>query len=36
VGLPDCITQGNAAAVRIGEWLGVSAASDAPEEVLTR
>ena len=22
VGLPDCITQGHAAAARIGEWLG--------------
>ncbi len=29
VGLPDCITQGQAAAARMGEWLGAGAAADA-------
>ena len=24
VGLPDCITQGHAAAARMGQWLGAS------------
>ncbi len=27
VGLPDCVTQGNAAAARMGEWLGTSSAA---------
>jgi oxygen-dependent protoporphyrinogen oxidase len=28
VGLPDCITQGQAAAARMGEWLGASAGAE--------
>jgi protoporphyrinogen/coproporphyrinogen III oxidase len=30
VGLPDCVTQGQAAAARVGEWLGASAAGGEP------
>ena len=31
VGLPDCVTQGQAAAARVGEWIGASAAGGEPE-----
>lgn len=31
VGLPDCVTQGGAAATRMGEWLGTRAADPASE-----
>jgi oxygen-dependent protoporphyrinogen oxidase len=30
VGLPDCVTQGQAAATRMGEWLGALPATEAP------
>jgi oxygen-dependent protoporphyrinogen oxidase len=34
VGLPDCITQGNAAAARMGEWLAGRSASDQAVEAM--
>ncbi|HYO43125.1 MAG TPA: protoporphyrinogen oxidase [Candidatus Limnocylindrales bacterium] len=34
VGLPDCVTQGQAAATRMGEWLGGRASREAPRETV--